>query len=86
METVSYVVGIDVCVVPLESVVEDGDDHSLSRDALLPDGDHVQVQLRQRGRRPRVLLDAEERKRKTLINYYNNKNTNPFLSLSDRFT
>lgn len=47
METVSYVVGEDVCVVPLEAVIEDGDDHSFAGDAFLPHGDHVQVQLRQ---------------------------------------
>lgn len=57
METVSYVVGVDVCVVPLQPVIQDGDDHSFSCDAFLPHGDHVQVQLRQRGRRPRVLLE-----------------------------
>lgn len=56
METVSYVVGVDVCVVPLQPVIQHGDDHSFSRDAFLPHGDHMQVQLRQRGRRPRVLL------------------------------
>lgn len=60
METVSYVVGEDVRVVPLEPVIQDGDDHSFPRDALLPHGDHVQVQLRQGGRRPRVLLEDRD--------------------------
>lgn len=57
METVSYVVGVDVCVVPLQSIVQNGDDHSFSSDAFLPHGDHMQIQLRQRGRSPRVLLE-----------------------------
>lgn len=57
METVSYVVGVDVCVVPLQPVIQNGDDHSFSCDAFLPHGDDVQVQLRQRGRSPRVLLE-----------------------------
>lgn len=57
METVSYVVGVDVRVVPLQPVIQDGDDHSLPRDAFLPHGDHVQVELWQRGGRPRVLLE-----------------------------
>lgn len=56
METVSYVVGVDVCVVPLQPVIQHGDDHSFSCDAFLPHGDHMQVQLGQRGRRPCVLL------------------------------
>lgn len=59
METVSYVVGVDVGVVPLQPVVQDGDDDSFACDAFLPHRDHVQVQLRQRGRRPRVLLEDE---------------------------
>lgn len=57
METVSYVVGVDVCVVPLQPVIENGDDHSFPRDAFLPHGDHVQVEFRQRRGRPRVLLE-----------------------------
>lgn len=57
METMSYVVGVDVCVVPLQPIIQDGDDHSFSCDAFLPHWDHMQVQLRQRGRRPRVLLE-----------------------------
>lgn len=56
METVSYVVGVDVCVVPFQPIIQDGDDHSFSCDAFLPHGDHMQVQLWQGGRRPRVLL------------------------------
>lgn len=60
METVSYVVGVDVCVVPLQSIIQDGDDHSFSCDAFLPHRDHVQVEFRQRGRRPRVLLEDKE--------------------------
>lgn len=59
METVSYVVGVDICMVPLQPVIEHGDDHSFACDAFLPHGDHVQVELRQRGRRPRVLLEME---------------------------
>lgn len=43
METVSYVVWVDVCVIPLQSVIQHGDDHSFSCDAFLPHGDHVQV-------------------------------------------
>lgn len=61
METVSYVVGVDVRVVPLQPVVQDGDDHSFPRDAFLPHGDHVQVQLGQRGGSPRVLLQERDR-------------------------
>lgn len=61
METMSYVVRVDVCVVPLQPVVQDGDDHSFPRDAFLPHGDHVQVQLRQRGGRARVLLEEAKR-------------------------
>lgn len=57
METMSYVVGVDVCVVPLQPIIQNSDDHSFPRDAFLPHGDHVQVQLRQRGGRPRVLLE-----------------------------
>lgn len=56
MTTVSYVVGVDVCVIPLQSVIQNSDDHPFPCDSLLPHRDHVQVQLRQRGRRPRVLL------------------------------
>lgn len=61
METMSYVVRVDVCVVPLQPVVQDGDDHSFPRDAFLPHGDHVQVQLWQRGGRARVLLEEAKR-------------------------
>jgi len=61
METVSYVVGVDVCVVPLQPIVENGDDHSFSCDAFLPHRDHMQVQLRQRGRRPCVLLKDRQK-------------------------
>lgn len=61
METLSYVVGVDVCVVPLQPVVQDGDDHSFPSDAFLPHGDHMQVQLGQRGGRPRVLLQERDR-------------------------
>lgn len=61
METLSYVVGVDVCVVPLQPVIQHGDDHSFACDAFLPHGDHVQVQLRQRGGRPGVLLEDEQR-------------------------
>lgn len=61
METMSYVVRVDVCVVPLQPVVQDGDDHSFPRDAFLPHGDDVQVQLRQRGGRARVLLEEAKR-------------------------
>lgn len=61
METVSYVVGVDVCVVPLQSIIQDGDDHSFPCDAFLPHRDHVQVELRQRGRRPRVLLEDKKK-------------------------
>lgn len=57
METVSYVVGVDVCVVPLQPVIQNGDDHSFSGDAFLPHGDHMQVQLRQRRGGPRILLE-----------------------------
>lgn len=57
METVSYVVGVDVCVVPLQAVIQHGDDHSFPRDAFLPHGDHVQVELRQRGGSACVLLE-----------------------------
>lgn len=57
METVSYVVGVDVRVIPLQAVIQNGDDHSFSCDAFLPHRDHVQVELRQRGRRPCVLLE-----------------------------
>lgn len=59
METVSYVVGVDVCVVPLQPVIQNGDDHPFACDAFLPHGDHMQVQLRQRGGGPRVLLEDE---------------------------
>lgn len=58
----SYVVGVDVCVIPLQAVIQHGDDHSLPRDALLPHRDHMQVQLGQRGRRPRVLLEKQTQK------------------------
>lgn len=61
METVSYVVGVDVRVVPLQPVVQDGDDHSFPRDAFLPHRDHMQVQLGQRGGCPRVLLQERDR-------------------------
>lgn len=64
METVSYVVGEDVRVIPLEAVIEDGDDHSFPSDAFLPHGDHVQVQLRQWGRCPCVLLEDRDRRKK----------------------
>lgn len=67
---VSYVVRVDVCVIPLQAVIQDGDDHSFPRDALLPHRDHVQVQLGQRGRRPRVLLE--------------NRSTNSSRSISQR--
>lgn len=67
METVSYVVGVDVCVVPLQPVIQNGDDHSFSRDAFLPHGDHVQVQLRQRGRGPCVLLEERGQNYTSLI-------------------
>lgn len=53
----SYVVGVDVGVIPLQAVIQDGDDHSFPRDALLPHWDHMQVQFGQRGRRPCVLLE-----------------------------
>lgn len=58
---VSYVVGVDVCVIPLQAVIQHGDDHSFPRDALLPHRDHMQIQLGQRGRRPRVLLENRPR-------------------------
>lgn len=74
METMSYVVRVDVCVVPLQPVVQDGDDHSFPRDAFLPHGDHVQVQLRQRGGRARVLL--EEAKRQMYTHQKKKKNPN----------
>lgn len=67
METVSYVVGVDVCVVPLQAVIQDGDDHSFPRDAFLPHGDHMQVELWQRGRCPRVLLEDKENDKITHI-------------------
>lgn len=70
METMSYVVRVDVSVVPLQPVVQDGDDHSFPRDAFLPHGDHVQVQLRQRGGRARVLLEEAKRQ------IYTSKNPN----------
>lgn len=57
---VSYVVGVDVCVVPLQAVIQDGDDHSFPCDALLPHWDHMQVQFGQRGRRPCVLLEKKQ--------------------------
>lgn len=62
METVSYVVGIDVCVVPLQPIIQHSDDHSFPCDAFLPHRDHVQVQLWQRGGHASVLL-REKRKR-----------------------
>lgn len=69
METVSYVVGVDVCVVPLQPVIQNGDDHSFPCDAFLPHGDHVQVQLRQRRRRPCVLLEDRDKNDKIIHLY-----------------
>ena len=61
METVSYVIGVDVCVVPLQPVIQNGDDHSFSCDAFLPHRDDMQVQLRQRGGGPCVLLEDRDK-------------------------
>lgn len=83
METVSYVVGVDVGVVPLQPVIQDGDDHSSSCDAFLPHRDHMQVQLWQWGRRPRILL--EEKCRGNLLSMTTNASrvmkTNPVCCL-----
>lgn len=70
METVSYVVGVDVCVVPLQPVIENSDDHSFSCDAFLPDRNHVQVQLWEGGWRPCVLLeDSDKVMQLSICNY-----------------
>lgn len=61
METVPYVVGVDVCVVPLQPIIKNGDDHSFSCDAFLPHGNHMQVELWQRGGCPCVLLEDKIR-------------------------
>lgn len=57
VETWSYIVGVDVGVVPLQAVVQHGDDHSFPCEPFLPHRNHVEVQLGQGGRRPSVLLE-----------------------------
>ena len=45
-------------MVPLQAVVQNGDDHTFARDAFLPHGNHVQVQFGEGGRGPGVLLEG----------------------------
>lgn len=55
----TYVVRVDVGVIPLQPVIQDRDDHALPSDALLPHGNHMQVQLREGRGGTSVLLERK---------------------------
>lgn len=52
----THVIGINVCMVPLQAVIQDSDHNSFACNAFLPNRYHMEIQLGQGCSHPSVLL------------------------------